>query len=514
MPSTTSSLRLRQRRLPSRRSPPSRSGRPRGGAGTAGQGRRWSARGGPGPTVCGSTRGESRCSRARWRHLGLPDEGLHRLLSAMALIGTPLLSSRGYIGPQRFVKPLDRVHRRLGMRRKTLRKKDGEGSCRIAGDVKAMGLQQQQRQQEKHTCLDSLPGPPAREMPRGCPQAALAGRRSSEQGGRHSRQHAAKQAGRQSRLATRLAQGARPGAAMADRAALLSSRLWAEVVAPAMMGQEGAALTPSSSEKKALRQFFVKAVKEDVSETHVTSEVARPYALDKWAARCDKQCCALLSLADSARWPHAELGDTLRVASVGGGPGNDAYGTFVFATLLRRWCKVEAAVFDFSSAWQPLCDAIAEPSVLADCALLLAGEINDRAGDQESRVPCEYTLGFHLADLRAPASAAVNEKLLEAAPDMDLFLFSFVVRESQACRYDLLPTLFRRSRKGAAFVFLDMHVTDLVPVQELVERLQCQETQNFVFTGDDVQYKCSFESVRLGCSEQYPFFGLAFLKVS
>ena len=49
---------------------------------------------------------------------------LGQLLEAMGGIGTPLLSARGgYGGPARFLPALDAIHRRLGRRRKTLRKK-------------------------------------------------------------------------------------------------------------------------------------------------------------------------------------------------------------------------------------------------------------------------------------------------------------------------------------------------------------------------------------------------------
>lgn len=334
-----------------------------------------------------------------------------------------------------------------------------------------------------------------------CVQGSLEHRKESDQGHRFLQQYAGKQAGRDKRLMARLARAAEPGAAAVDRAAVLSDRLWVELVAPATMGQTGAAAQPTGQEKKALREFYNHAVKEYVSKDHVTNEAARAFTLDKWVARCDKQCQSLLSLAETGCWPGTEASDTLRVASIGGGPANDACGAFVFAALLGRWRRVDATVFDFSVAWRPFCEAIAEPDLLKSCAQLLS----------EGRAHCEFSLGFHEADLREPVSAGVNERLLAAAPDVDLFLFSFVVRESEACKHELLPALLRSSQKGAVFVFMDMHVTDLVPVKELVERLQQEDSE---CPSDGKCTACSFESVSVGGSEQYAFFGIAFVKVS
>jgi hypothetical protein len=54
---------------------------------------------------------------------------------------------------------------------------------------------------------------------------------------------------------------------------------------------------PTPQEGKALRCFYRHAVAGDVAAEHVTAAAARAFALDKWAARCDKMCCALLCLA-------------------------------------------------------------------------------------------------------------------------------------------------------------------------------------------------------------------------
>ena len=64
------------------------------------------------------------------------DNFLEELVCLMSDVGTPLLSSRGYLGPSRFVAPLDGLHRRLGKRPKLLRGKGSEGSLGRRGESK------------------------------------------------------------------------------------------------------------------------------------------------------------------------------------------------------------------------------------------------------------------------------------------------------------------------------------------------------------------------------------------
>ena len=56
----------------------------------------------------------------------------HAVLAAMRRIGTPLLSSRGYIGPPHFVPVLDAIHARLGKR--------GKFKARVEAAVVAAGI--------------------------------------------------------------------------------------------------------------------------------------------------------------------------------------------------------------------------------------------------------------------------------------------------------------------------------------------------------------------------------------
>jgi len=300
------------------------------------------------------------------------------------------------------------------------------------------------------------------------------------------------------------------GASDADRALVLSERLWAELIAPALLGRGNnvSVESPSAKEKKALRRFYHHAVQADVSLEHITDDAARGFVQDKWAARCDKLCCSLLCLKERGEWLplSSEKSGLLQVASVGGGPGNDACGAFLFAAIVQRWQRVEAQVFDFSPVWRPYCEAIADPDLLKSALHLLT----------EGGTTPELALSFHEADLRAPSAAVVNERVLAETSSMDLFLFSHVTRESQACRHELLPTLLRRSQPGAIFIFLDMYISDMTEVQDLVRQVEQEDLAAAVDVNGGASSAVSrFKVVRVGCSEErYAFSGLAACKLS
>ena len=343
--------------------------------------------------------------------------------------------------------------------------------------------------------------------------------------------------------------------APADGAAWLARRLWSEVVAPALRLDDAKCVREG---KAALHAFFCAAIAGDVRPQHLTEPAARAYAVDKWAPRCDKMCCALLCLAERhPTWlvPSGDVeGGILHLASIGGGPGNDAYGAFAFACLsprLPRWRRIEATVYDVCSVWQPVCEAIGEAAVLQHAAFLLSGvdaqggavhvaATHDGAHDSAPTL----RLSFAFADLRAAPAAAVNQELLEATVrdgpllGTSLFLFSHVVKESQACSHELLPGLLCAAVAGAIFVFLDMHRSDLEAVRELVRRVEegaapgqapgrAPSERLAAARSRDAYGRMScggggsalapprpqFEQVRLGEAREYGFFGLALRKL-
>ena len=359
------------------------------------------------------------------------------------------------------------------------------------------------------------------------------------------REQEARQTSRSGRKNVRLARGQLPGAAAADRSALLSDRLWHELISPAVLpapapepepepepelepaasvplrnSRENFSYEPTRRERKALKRFYTHAAAGDVSLDHIDEGVAKAFCADKWPARCDKMAMALLCYAErSASWPMgAQRSGTLKVASVGGGPANDACGSFLFASLVPGscWNRVEATVFDFTPVWGPFCERIAGTALLSEMAAVLT----DGPGPEQSEL--EFALSFALTDLRAPPSAAINQTLLLShTPIADLFLFSHVVRESAACQHQLLPAILRGCKLGAVFVFLDMQWADLHTVQELVMRVEAEDAAAAVAiagpNGSEPAVLCPstrFEAMRVGESQEYPLFGLVFRKLS
>ena len=378
------------------------------------------------------------------------------------------------------------------------------------------------------------------------------------------REREAMQANRSGRKSVRIDRGQQPGASAADRSAVLSDRVWRELISHAVYvlpapaepepelvaepatGSPRAASRSSSSrshhsyeptgrERKALKRFYTHAAAGDVSCDHIDEGVAKAFCADKWPARCDKMAMALLCYADrSVGWPigaDMEHPGTLQVASVGGGPANDACGSFIFASLLgSSLARVEATVFDFTSVWEPFCERIADVALLGNLAAMLADaaapepepEPEQGQGKQAKAEPQpaqhrqnqQFALSFALADLRAPPSAAINDTLLRShTPTTDLFLFSHVVRESAACEHDLLPAILRSCKRGAVLVFLDMQWSDLHTVQELVTRVEAEDAAA-VAAAAARPSTTRFEVMRVGESQEYPMFGLVFRKLS
>ena len=376
----------------------------------------------------------------------------------------------------------------------------------------------------------------ARSDPRG-PHGAAGS--SGTRRGRPSRRRAeaaAKQAGRRDRLRERVERGSQglvAGTAFGrdvadtDRSAYFSRRIWECTISGVVgLGGDGQSqrstfTATAAQDGRSLRAFYAHAAAGDVAKEHITTGAARGFVADKFEARCDKMCCALLCMAQrSLSWRQTcekaaaaaaaggpatkndcdgsggSGGRVLRVASVGGGPGNDAYGAMLFAALMRGkqhqrcwwWDRVAATVFDFSTSWRPFCEAAGSAAAVRASAEALL-----------PLVAPDFTLRFQEANLRAPVGAPVNAALLQAAADTDLYLFSHVVRESRACEHELLPELLRRCRPGAAFVFLDMQVSDLDRVRALVEELVRTSTPELAI-------------IRLGGSQEFPFFGLATIK--
>jgi len=296
-----------------------------------------------------------------------------------------------------------------------------------------------------------------------------------------------------------------------------------------------------------LRQFYKRAYRGTMTADDVTAAVAHAFFLDKFETRADEACGALLCLweraekasnregGDSTVWERAEKasnregGDstvsrawhilcgeqrrdksTVRVLSIGGGPGNDLAGFLVFNALVRRATSVHATVYDFSSSWQEIVEegvACFSDSELAAADPPTVALVDSRNDSSDSRnaahtavapaviVPA-IAINFALADLRAPIEEPVNQDVLQAAPEADFFLFSYVARESAAANYPLLGELLRRAKKGSVFIFLDPSILDVNAVTAVVEAVLPEQ---------------NYAKFPVGSHRLYPFIGVAFV---
>jgi hypothetical protein len=279
-----------------------------------------------------------------------------------------------------------------------------------------------------------------------------------------------------------------------------------------------------------LRQFYKRAYSGTMTADVVTTAVAHSFFLDKFETRADEACGALLCL-----WERAEEAATMvdeaaintwsilcknksrtstnmilnenvssppppvRVLSIGGGPGNDLAGFLVFNSLVLGATSVDATVFDFSLSWKEIVDdGIGCFSNLNDTTLTsFKSATSTTVALSDSNVVPSIKINFSLADLRAPIKDPVNEQLINAAPNADYFLFSYVARESQAAKYPLLGELFQKAKVGSVFLFLDPSIIDINIVTKAIEKYLPGRNQ--------------FRKISIGSHRLYPFVGVAFV---
>lgn len=189
----------------------------------------------------------------------------------------------------------------------------------------------------------------------------------------------------------------------------------------------------------------------------------------------------------------------VRVASIGGGPANDAIGFVVFNSLQERpFANVEVVVHDFCPAWGGIVETIAT-------ALSHARDDARREGARQrvlcnaTTAPCDHVaqvdvaLSFSLADLTAHPQDEVNSRLVTCAPATDVFLFCYVCHESTAWDHEVLPSLLRTATGGALFLFVDLWRKDLDRIEACVTAT-CPG---------------QYDTAILGSTQAYPFKALA-----
>ena len=286
---------------------------------------------------------------------------------------------------------------------------------------------------------------------------------------------AQKEAAREAHRQARAEAGRAEGAALTDRAALISNQLW-QAVSASLPSPQAADRQLSRDDLKILRQFYTHAYKGDVVREHLTEHVARAFTATKWSNRCDQMACALIA----AKWEAPARRGQLHVASVGGGPANDACGFLVFSAL-QPWVAagIKLTVYDFTEVWEPIVHSI------AGC-----DEVSNLGATDNTE------LDFELCDLQAPIDAQINQHILANASTISYWLFSHVVHEARACQFPLMLEIMHRARAGSKFIVLEAFAGDL----DLVSK-QAMQVQD------------GFEVVRIGGSKDTTFAGLAMTKL-
>jgi hypothetical protein len=270
--------------------------------------------------------------------------------------------------------------------------------------------------------------------------------------------------------------------------------------------------------EKTLSAFYHQAYKGEV-DAHVVACAAEAYVGDKFERRVDSTCCLLHAarLSGFGVPPAATLRRRrVRVASIGGGPGNDAVGYVLYNRQQPRPggllppTRIDVTVFDFCPEWEPIVRSVGTALAATGHAAsqYLGGNASDQswfreasqrnasaAGGALSTSLLDVRFDFRLADLTAHTSSAVNTSLLQAVPDTDVFLFSNVCHETRAWEHTMLPEILRNASPGALFLFVDLWRKDL----ELVR--QCIATNTEAGHYDKVQF--------LGTTRAFPFKALA-----
>ena len=202
---------------------------------------------------------------------------------------------------------------------------------------------------------------------------------------------------------------------------------------------------PSLSSQRSLKAFFNSAVQGNVSE-HDISGIEQAYTLDKFASRADE--AASLLMATRCHGAVASEAFPLRVASIGGGPGNDAFGVSVFCSVLAQEGvavgDVEVVVYDFAEGWRGVVEAL-------DVALR---GVEEAPAGTAPLVPTAFS--FELCDLRKRADEDVNTHLCANAAGFDYFLFCYCLHESRALEGTLFRDICTLAPKGAVFIIIEV----------------------------------------------------------
>ena len=212
----------------------------------------------------------------------------------------------------------------------------------------------------------------------------------------------------------------------------------------------------------------------------------------------------------------------IRIASLGGGPGNDALGCLLFAALCDTsaskataagagegtqpifYRQLKVTVYDFCRGWEDVVNQVS-----AALPAVMSGIIDELAlGSSRPPPPPWHSLEFAVCDLQLPPSSATNAEVMRGASEVDLIVCSFCCHESGAATKrplseNLLRRLLQEMKYGSALLVIDLWEKSITEVANLIKEIgkdSCQQSSG------------SFVLMRLGSSRDFPFKGLFAVK--
>ena len=228
----------------------------------------------------------------------------------------------------------------------------------------------------------------------------------------------------------------------------------------------------------------------------------------------------------------------LNIASIGGACGNDLIGAILFiASFIENIQCINAISYDFSTSWNTsitLLDEIFEnnnnnntfvktikniKTLHENCKQTTiicqqkTGMTNNDDNDNDMNKKIKINMEYRQCDLKRNVSDKINEDLLNHVNNVDLFIFSYVVFETNACQFELLPEIIKRATSNSLFIFLDPHQKTLNAIIALLGRLEEEEEEEEEKEkGDNNNMNSLYEIIKCQSSSFYRFNGMIVCK--
>lgn len=245
---------------------------------------------------------------------------------------------------------------------------------------------------------------------------------------------------------------------------------------------------------KDLIDFFRHIMTATVSQ-EVVSKAVLPYTMDKFETRIDLMFNALVQTEQLLSF--SDLGNgTLHVASVGGGPGNDLVGVYLYVKCFMASSEFHGVCFDFCDSWGDIVSQVSS-SLISPSAFDVLEKVDNAARWSARYSPSNLLLSkleFSVCDLKLGPHSSVNSNIVRDIDLFDIICFSYVLFETAAHEYTLLSYLLDQCKVGSLTIILDLHTITMNRVIDMIEANRFQQTL-------------------LGSTKEFRFKGLALRKL-